>query len=145
LLHILKDNLMYPPELVAPMKDELTKAGFEQLETPAAIDAAVNSQGTVLMVLNSVCGCAAGSMRPGVKLATQHGKLPNKLTTTFAGVDREAVDQARKYMLPYPPSSPAIGLFKDGKLVHMIERHHIEGRTPEMIADNLKLAFDEYC
>ncbi|NNE54977.1 MAG: BrxA/BrxB family bacilliredoxin, partial [Flavobacteriales bacterium] len=112
---------MYPPELVAPMKDELVQAGFEQLESPEQIDSAVNSEGTVLMVLNSVCGCAAGSMRPGVKQAVQGGKIPTKLTTTFAGVDREAVDQARKYMLPYPPSSPAIALFKDGRLVHMVE------------------------
>jgi putative YphP/YqiW family bacilliredoxin len=136
---------MYPPELVAPMKNELIEAGFDQLNTTADIDSAVNSEGTVLMVLNSVCGCAAGSMRPAVKMAIEHEKLPAKLTTTFAGVDVEAVSQARKYMLPYPPSSPAIGLFKDGKLVHMIERHHIEGRTPQMIAENLKLAFDEYC
>jgi putative YphP/YqiW family bacilliredoxin len=136
---------MYPPELVAPMKDELASVGFQELVSTDDVDGAVNSEGTVLVVLNSVCGCAAGSMRPGVRQAVGHSKLPGKLTTTFAGVDREAVEQARKYMLPYPPSSPAIGLFKDGKLVHMIERHHIEGRTADMIADNLKLAFDEYC
>lgn len=127
------------------MRDELTQAGFDQLESVEAVDRAVNSEGTVLVVLNSVCGCAAGSMRPGVRQAVQHSKLPGKLTTSFAGVDKEAVDQVRKYMLPYPPSSPAVGLFKDGKLVHMVERHHIEGRTAEMIADNLKMAFDEYC
>lgn len=136
---------MYPPELVAPMRDELSQAGFTQLETPDEVDAAVNSEGTVLVVLNSVCGCAAGSMRPGVKLSLASTKLPNKLTTSFAGVDREAVERARKYMLPYPPSSPSIALFKDGKLMHMIERHHIEGRTPQMIADNLKMAFEEFC
>ena len=136
---------MYPQELVDPMKGELVDAGFENLNTAADVDQAVGEDGTVLMVLNSVCGCAAGSMRPGVKMAVQHDKLPSKLTTTFAGFDFEAVEQARKYMLPYPPSSPSIGLFKEGKLVHMIERHHIEGRTPEMIAENLKLAFDEYC
>jgi len=136
---------MYPPEIVAPMRDELTQAGFDQLETVDAVNNAVNSDGTVLVVLNSVCGCAAGSMRPGVRQAVQHSKLPAKLTTTFAGVDKDAVDQVRKYMLPYPPSSPAVGLFKDGKLVHMVERHHIEGRTADMIAENLKMAFDEYC
>jgi putative YphP/YqiW family bacilliredoxin len=137
---------MYPPELVAPMRDELTREGFEQLMSPEQIDEAVNSEGTVVVVINSVCGCAAGSMRPGVRHAVKtSSKLPGKLTTTFAGVDREAVERARKYMLPYPPSSPSIGLFKDGKLVHMIERHHIEGRTADMIAENLKLAFEEYC
>ncbi|MDZ4822342.1 MAG: BrxA/BrxB family bacilliredoxin [Flavobacteriales bacterium] len=136
---------MYPPELVTPMRDELTRAGFAQLETPEAVDTAVNSEGTVLVVLNSVCGCAAGSMRPGVKLSLTSEKIPAKLTTTFAGVDSEAVERARKYMLPYPPSSPSIALFKDGKLMHMIERHHIEGRTPQMIADNLKIAFEEFC
>ena len=136
---------MYPPEIVAPMRDELTQAGFDQLETVEAVNNAVNSDGTVLVVLNSVSGCAAGSMRPGVRQAVQNAKLPSKLTTTFAGVDKDAVDQVRKYMLPYPPSSPAVGLFKDGKLVHMVERHHIEGRTADMIAENLKMAFDEYC
>ena len=114
--------------------------------TPDAVDAAVNSAGTVLVVLNSVCGCAAGSMRPGVRKAVQTAsKLPGKLTTSFAGVDRDAVERARKYMLPYPPSSPSIALFKDGKLMHMIERHHIEGRTADMIAEHLKTAFDEFC
>lgn len=136
---------MYPPELVAPMKTDLTGVGFEELITADDVDQAISSEGTVLVVLNSVCGCAAGSMRPAVKLAVQHGKVPGKLTTAFAGVDRDAVDRARKYMLPYPPSSPSIALFKDGKLVHMIERHHIEGRTAEMIAENLQMAFDEHC
>lgn len=137
---------MYPPELVAPMRDELTQAGFSQLQSPEEVDKAVNNPGTTLVVLNSVCGCAAGSMRPGVRLAIKSAsKLPQHLTTTFAGVDREAVERARKYMLPYPPSSPSIALFKDGKLVHMIERHHIEGRTADMIAENLKLAFEEFC
>lgn len=136
---------MYPPEIVAPMRDELNNVGFEQLQTPDDIDRVVNSEGTVLMVLNSVCGCAAGSMRPGVRMSLEGSKKPAMLTTTFAGVDKDAVERARKYMLPYPPSSPSIGLFKDGRLVHMIERHHIEGRTPEMIAENLKMAYDEYC
>ena len=138
---------MYPEEMVMPMKGELTSVGFQDMKTSEDVDATLNSgaEETVLVVLNSVCGCAAGSMRPAVKLAVQNAKLPNKLTTSFAGFDTEAVNQVRKYMLPYPPSSPSIGLFKDGKLVHMIERHHIEGRTAEMIADNLKMAFDEYC
>lgn len=137
---------MYPPELVAPMRADLDQVGFKQITSPEEVDQAVNSEGTVLVVLNSVCGCAAGSMRPGVKKAvTTASKLPAQLTTTFAGVDRDAVDRARKYMLPYPPSSPSIALFKDGKLLHMIERHHIEGRTADMIAENLKMAFEEYC
>lgn len=136
---------MYPPELVAPMKTDLTGVGFEELISAEDVDQAIGSEGTVLVVLNSVCGCAAGSMRPAVKLAVQHSKVPGKLTTAFAGVDRDAVDRARKFMLPYPPSSPSIALFKDGKLVHMIERHHIEGRTAEMIAENLQMAFDEHC
>ncbi len=137
---------MYPAELVAPMRQELDQVGFQELLTPDAVEGAVNSEGTVLVVINSVCGCAAGSMRPGVRKAIASStKLPAKLTTSFAGVDREAVDLARKYMLPYPPSSPSIALFKDGKLMHMIERHHIEGRTADMIAENLKMAFDEFC
>lgn len=137
---------MYPPELVAPMREELDRVGFTQITTPEEVDSAVNSEGTVLVVLNSVCGCAAGSMRPGVRKAIQSAtKKPSKLTTTFAGVDRDAVERARKYMLPYPPSSPSIALFKDGKLTHMIERHHIEGRTADMIAENLKMAFEEFC
>ena len=127
------------------MKTDLVEAGVKELLSPEDVDSALNEAGTTLVVINSVCGCAAGSMRPGVKLALQHGKLPNYLTTAIAGVDREAFVRARKFMLPYPPSSPSIGLFKDGRLVHMIERHHIEGRTAEMIADNLKMAFDEYC
>lgn len=137
---------MYPPELVAPMREDLNAVGFKQITTVEEVDQAVNQEGTVLVVLNSVCGCAAGSMRPGVKHAIKtSAKLPAHLTTTFAGVDRDAVERARKYMLPYPPSSPSIALFKDGKLMHMIERHHIEGRTAEMIAENLKMAFEEFC
>ena len=137
---------MYPPELVAPMRADLDNVGFEEAMTPDAVDAAVNTPGTVLMVLNSVCGCAAGSMRPGVKKAVQNSsKLPGKLVTSFAGVDREAVERARQYMLPYPPSSPSIALFKDGKLMHMVERHHIEGRTADMIAEHLKMTFEEFC
>jgi putative YphP/YqiW family bacilliredoxin len=136
---------MYPEAIVKPMKAELTTVGFEELTTPDAVERAVGSKGTVLVMVNSVCGCAAGAARPGVKLAVHHPKHPDKLTTVFAGVDVEAVAQARKHFLPYPPSSPAIALFKDGKLVHFIERHHIEGRPAEMIADNLKMAFDQFC
>jgi putative YphP/YqiW family bacilliredoxin len=137
---------MYPAELVQPMKDDLTNVGFAQLTDASEVDNMIsNTQGTLLMVVNSVCGCAAGNMRPGVKLSIQHEKAPNSLATVFAGVDSEAVAQARKYFLPYPPSSPSIALFKDGKLVHFLERHHIEGGTAQMIAANLAAAYDEYC
>ena len=137
---------MYTPEIVAPMKEDLTGAGFEQLVTSNEVDTALNgNDDSVLVVVNSVCGCAAANARPGVKMSLDNGKKPSKLTTVFAGVDKDAVDQARKYMLPYPPSSPSIALFKSGKLVHVIERHHIEGRAAEMIADNLKMAYDEHC
>lgn len=136
---------MYPEQLVIPMKAELISAGFEDLTTPDAVDKAINTNGTVLVVINSVCGCAAGAARPAVKLAVTNSKKPDKLTTVFAGFDTEAVMQARKHMLPYPPSSPSIALFKGGKLVHFVERHHIEGRSAQMIADNLKMAFDEFC
>ena len=136
---------MYPEAIVKPMKSELTSVGFEELATSDAVDSAVSSKGTVLVVVNSVCGCAAGAARPGVKLAIHNAKHPDKLTTVFAGVDTEATAQARKHFLPYPPSSPSIALFKDGKLVHFIERHHIEGRPAEMIAENLKMAFEQYC
>ena len=136
---------MYPTEIVNPMKADLVDAGFSELLDAPAVDAALAEEGTSIVVLNSVCGCAAGSMRPGVKLAVKHSKVPTNLTTAFAGVDREAVDRARKFMLPYPPSSPCVALFKDGRLAAMVERHHIEGRTAEMIADHLKMAFDEFC
>ncbi len=136
---------MYPTELVTPMKNDLTAAGFRDLTTPVQVDEAIKQEGTTLVVVNSVCGCAAGAARPGIKKALTNKKLPTHLTTVFAGFDVEAVAQARKYFLPYPPSSPAIALFKDGKLVHFVERHHIEGRTADMIAENLKMAFDEYC
>jgi putative YphP/YqiW family bacilliredoxin len=137
---------MYPAELVQPMKDDLTNVGFTQLTSASEVDNMIsNTQGTLLMVVNSVCGCAAGNMRPGVKLSVQHEKSPNGLATVFAGVDTEAVAQARKYFLPYPPSSPSIALFKDGKLVHFLERHHIEGGTAQMIAANLAAAYDEFC
>ncbi len=137
---------MYPAELVMPMKADLTNVGFEELLTPEKVDEVLSkTDGTVLVVINSVCGCAAANARPAAKMAIQNGKKPDKITTVFAGFDSDAVQQARKYMLPYPPSSPSMALFKDGKLVHMIERHNIEGKPAEMIADNLKAAFDEYC
>jgi len=136
---------MYPPELVAPMKEDLTSAGFTELISAEDVDNALQKEGSTLVVVNSVCGCAAANARPAVKMAVKNEKTPQSLTTVFAGFDKEAVDQARKHMLPYPPSSPCIGLFKDGKLVHFIERHHIEGRSAEMIAENLTAAFDEFC
>jgi len=128
------------------MKEDLTSVGFEELHTPDQVDNALNaSEGTTLCVVNSVCGCAAGAARPGIKLSLDGDKKPGRLTTVFAGVDAEATERARQYFLPYPPSSPAIALFKDGKLVHFIERHHIEGRPAEMIAENLKMAYEEFC
>ena len=137
---------MYPAELVAPMKQDLVSVGFEQLVSPSQVDEVIaNTQGTLLVVVNSVCGCAAGNMRPGVKLSLNGDKKPTKLTTVFAGVDGEAVAQARKHFLPYPPSSPSIALFKDGELVHFVERHHIEGRSADMIAGHLEGVFDEFC
>ena len=137
----LKNNIMYPPELVQPMKEDLTSVGFKELSTTEDVDTAIqNTSGTLLVVVNSVCGCAAGNMRPGVKLSVEGDKSPDALTTVFAGVDTDAVAQARKYFLPYPPSSPSVALFKDGKLVHFLERHHIEGGSAEMISNNLKAA-----
>ncbi len=137
---------MYPVELTMPMAKELTAYGFESLTTPTAVSEVLDKQeGTVLVVVNSVCGCAAANARPGAKLAIQNEKKPDKLVTVFAGVDHEATAKAREYMLPYPPSSPSIALFKDGKLVHFLERHHIEGRSAEIIAANLQMAFDRYC
>ena len=137
---------MYPAEMVLPMKEDLTNVGFEQLIDSDSVDQFLTKDsGTMLVVVNSVCGCAAGNMRPGVKLSLQHSKKPEILTTVFAGVDTDAVSQARKYFLPYPPSSPSIALFKDGKLVHFLERHHIEGGSAQMIAANLAAAYDAYC
>ncbi len=127
------------------MKADLTDAGFEELKTPDQVDKAIASTGTVLVVVNSVCGCAAGACRPGVKMSLAGAKRPTKLTTVFAGVDTDAVMQARQHFLPYPPSSPSIALFKDGKLVHFVERHHIEGRTAQMIAEHLTIAYEEFC
>ncbi len=138
---------MYPEELVVPMKSDLTTVGFEELTTPEAVDALIeaNKGKTAMLVINSVCGCAAGAMRPGVKSSLDNAKLPDVLATSFAGFDTDAVNRVRQYMLPYPPSSPSIGLFKDGNLVHMVERHHIEGRSADMISEHLKQVYDEFC
>ena len=137
---------MYPVELTAPMTKDLTEYGFESLTTAGQVDEVMQSkEGTFLLVVNSVCGCAAAMARPGAKIALQNGNRPDKLYTVFAGVDREATERARDYLLPYPPSSPSIALFKEGRLVHFLERHHIEGHSAQMIAQNLVAAFDEYC
>ena len=136
---------MYPPEFVKPMQQELETAGFTSLHTAQDVEEALSKEGTTLVVVNSVCGCAAGTARPGAVVSLQFDKVPTNLTTVFAGVDTEAVEKAREYMVPFPPSSPAIALFKDGVLVHMLERHHIEGRPAEVIASNLAAAYDEYC
>ena len=138
---------MYPEELVAPMRADLTSVGFEELKSAGDVDNHLTDhKGTTLLVVNSVCGCAAGAARPGVKMAVENSeKKPDNLTTVFAGVDADAVQKAREYTLPYPPSSPSIALFKDGELVHFVERHHIEGRSAEMIGDHLVGVFAEHC
>lgn len=137
---------MYPEELVIPMKNDLTSVGFVDLNSAHLVDNMIdNESDTLLLVVNSVCGCAAGNMRPGVKLSLNNEKTPTSMGTVFAGFDTEATAQARRYFLPFPPSSPSIGLFKGGKLVHFIERHHIEGASPQMIAENLASAFNEFC
>jgi putative YphP/YqiW family bacilliredoxin len=137
----------YPEQLCAPMRQELTSVGFIELKDAVEVDNAIpESKGTLLLIVNSICGCAAGSARPAVKLALKRSEMkPDVLATVFAGQDVEATAQARKYTAPYPPSSPSIALFKDGRLVHFIERHHIEGHSAEMIAENLAAAFEEYC
>ena len=137
---------MYPAEIVQPMKEELTDNGFEELLTSSDVESQLKKSGTTLVMVNSVCGCAAGLARPGVLMAVANStKKPDFLTTTFAGFDLEAVNKVREHLLPYPPSSPSIALFKDGQLVHMIERHQIEGRPAQLIAQNLIAAFNEYC
>ncbi len=137
---------MYPAELVNPMRAELTRAGFKETLTSDAVTKAIKqTKGTTLLVVNSVCGCGASTCRPGVLQSLKNDVVPEQLITVFAGVDKEATQQARDYMLPYPPSSPAIALFKDGELVHMLERHHIEGRTADMIGEHLKKVYQEYC
>lgn len=142
---IIKKKNMYPPELVKPMREDLTNVGFEELHTTEAVDSAIAKEGTTLVVINSVCGCAAANARPGARMSLKNAKRPANLVTVFAGVDREATDQARSHMVPFPPSSPSMALFKDGELVHMLERHHIEGRPAELIAENLMDAYNEYC
>lgn len=137
---------MYPEEIVLPMKAELTENGFEDLDTPELVDEYINKEGTTLVMINSVCGCSAGSARPGVLMAVANStKKPDNLATSFAGFDTEAISRVREHLMPYPPSSPAIALFKNGELVHFIERHMIEGRPAQMIARNLISAFEEYC
>ena len=136
---------MYPEELVKPMRADLANAGFDELHTSEAVENALKQEGTTLVVVNSVCGCAAANARPAAKLSLQNGKTPDHLVTVFAGVDMDAVTTARNHMVPFPPSSPSMALFKDGELVHMIERHHIEGRPAEIIAENLMEAYDEFC
>lgn len=136
---------MYPEEMVRPMRAELTEAGFQDLYTAEEVEKALAKEGTTFVVVNSVCGCAARNARPGAKMSLDNSKKPDNLITVFAGVDKEAVDAARQHMFPFPPSSPSMALFKNGELVHMLERHHIEGRPAELIADNLKDAFNEYC
>lgn len=136
---------MYPEELVQPMRMELSSVGFEELYTAEEVKNALQKEGTTLVVINSVCGCAARNARPGARMSLDNSKKPDHLITVFAGVDKEAVDAAREQMFPFPPSSPSMALFKNGELVHMLERHHIEGRPAELIAENLKDAYEEFC
>ena len=136
---------MYPAELIKPMREDLTGIGFKELHTTAEVDEAIAQKGTTLVVVNSVCGCAAANARPGARISLQNTKRPDNLVTVFAGVDKEATDKARSYMVPFPPSSPSMAIFKNGELIHMLERHHIEGRPAEMIAENLADAYNEFC
>ena len=136
----------YPEEVIRPMREELTRLGVEELRTPKAVDETLkNSKGTVMVVVNSICGCAAGKARPGIAMALQNEIRPDKVATVFAGGDIEATERARSYFTGYPPSSPSIGLFKDGQLVYMMERYQIEGRGPEQIAGELRQAFEQHC
>ena len=136
---------MYPAEIVKPMQEELTSAGFQSLHTPSEVEAALAQEGTTLVVVNSVCGCAARNARPGARMSLENAKKPTNIVTVFAGVDKDAVDVAREKMFPFPPSSPSMALFKNGELVHMLERHHIEGHPAEIISENLKEAYNEHC
>ena len=136
---------MYPAELVKPMREDLTKVGFEELHTTEDVDAALAKEGTTLLVVNSVCGCAAANARPGASMSLDNAKKPTNIVTVFAGVDKDAVSTARSYMAPFPPSSPCIALFKDGELVHFVERHHIEGRSAEMISGHLQEVYKQFC
>ena len=136
---------MYPPELVKPMREDLTKVGFTELYNAEDVNNTLSKPGTTLVVVNSVCGCAAANARPAAAMSLQNEKKPDQIVTVFAGVDKEAVEAAREHMIPFPPSSPCMALFKNGELVHMLERHHIEGRSADMIADNLKEAYNQVC
>lgn len=136
---------MYDPRLVQPMRDEVTELGVQELTTPDAVDEAISKQGTTLVFLNSVCGCAAGSARPALRLALQNESLPDHIVSVFAGQDRDATEQARSHFHGYPPSSPMFMLLEDGHVVHAVPRHHIEGYTAAQIAENLKGAFNTYC
>ena len=136
---------MYPAELVKPMREDLTSVGFVELKDANEVANNVPKSETAVLIVNSVCGCAAANARPGVKDSLKNEKKPKKLFTVFAGVDKEATDAARNLMIPFPPSSPCIALFKNGELVHMLERHHIEGRSSEIISENLKQAYNQYC
>ena len=136
---------MYPDQITAPMREELTSKGFTEYVSAADAEAGIKQAGTTLVLVNSVCGCAAGTARPGVIASLEGDKKPNNVATAFAGVHKEAVDKVREFTLPYPPSSPSIALFKDGDLVHFVERHHIEGRSAAMIADHLQQVYAEYC
>jgi bacilliredoxin len=136
---------MYPEMMIAPMREELTSAGIQETRTPAELENAVKQKGTTMVVVNSVCGCAAGRMRPGVRVALKHSVRPDRIVTVFAGQDREATDKARSYFTGYPPSSPSIGILRDGQLVYMMQRSDIEMSTPEMIASALTRAFDKHC
>ena len=136
---------MYPKEIYEPMKAELTSLGFKDLTTPSEVESALKKNGTTLVVVNSVCGCAAANARPAVKLSLSNNSKPDNLVTVFAGVDGAATEVARSHMIPFPPSSPSIALFKDGELIHMIERHHIEGRPADLISQNLIGAYNQFC
>ena len=136
---------MYPEQLVKPMREDLTIAGFQELHTADDVTSAISKEGTTLLVVNSVCGCAAANARPGAKMSLDNANKPNHIVTVFAGVDKDAVNKAREFMVPFPPSSPCMALFKDGELVHVLERHHIEGRPAELIAENLKDAYNSHC
>lgn len=136
---------MYPEELVKPMRAELSEVGFQELYNAQEVEQALAKEGTTLVVVNSVCGCAARNARPGARMSLDNTKVPTQLLTVFAGVDKEAVDKVREHMFPFPPSSPCMALFRNGELVHMLERHHIEGRPADLIAENLKDAYNEFC
>lgn len=136
---------MYPLEIIKPMKEELTSIGFKSLMTTEQVSDSIANSQTAVLIVNSVCGCAAANARPGIKQSLDNDKVPSELLTVFAGVDKEATNAARELMIPFPPTSPCIALFKKGELVHMLERHHIEGRSSEIISQNLKQAYNDYC